>query len=214
MSALKKRLNWADMMKGLAMFLVVFSHFPHPQWTNIFYSPFTLAVFFFVSGYFFSPKGSFGEFVVNKFWKLVVPLFLFGSLGILESVLIGGESFSYRVSGIVLQIADKADTMWFFSCLFTLEIIFYWVYKAANKVAPGRLWAVCALSAPVLVIGFILCSRGQAALAYSDGLCGGAFLSRRISMQEFPAGREGERKALRGVLAAVYSFHLPAAQPC
>ena len=160
MSASKNRLNWADIMKGLGMFVIIFSHFPHPQWTNIFYSPFALAVYFFVSGYFFSSKNSFGEFVVNKFWKLLVPLFLFGSLGVLESVLIGGESLVDRVSGMFLQIAGKADTMWFFSCLFTSEIIFYWVYKAANKVAPDKLWTVVAFSVIVLIIGIILCEVG------------------------------------------------------
>lgn len=195
MSALKKRLNWADFTKGLAMLVVVFSHFPHPQWVNPFYTPFFLAVFFFVSGYFFSPKGSFGEFVVNKFWKLIVPLFMFGSLGILESVLIGGESLTDRLVGILLQVAGELDAMWFFSCLFTVEIIFYWVYKAANKVAPDRLWAVCALSVPVLIIGIILCKAGlklpwhiqTACVVELFFLCG--YLCRNFRLEEKVSGK-------------------------
>ena len=117
-----------------------------------------MAIFFFVSGYFFSPKGSFREFVVNKFWKLLVPLYMFGSLGILESVLLGGEPLTERLVGILVQIGGKADAMWFFACLFTVEILFYWVWKASERLCSGSVWALLGFTGLLIAAGIILCA--------------------------------------------------------
>lgn len=189
MGMVKKRLDWADLVKGFGMFVVVFSHYPHPEWINAFYTPFFLAIFFFVSGYFFSPKRSFGEFVVNKFWKLLVPLFMFGALGVLESVLLGGESLVDRLAGLFIQIAGWNDTMWFFSCLFTVELVFYWVHKVAGRLS-SSVWPLVALSAAVIGLGVILCRVGLNLPWHFETACVvelfflGGHLCRRYAVEE------------------------------
>lgn len=214
MSASKKRLDWPDIIKGLGMLVVVFSHFPHPKAANIFYSPFFMAIFFFVSGYFFSPKGSFREFVVNKFWKLLVPLYMFGSLGILESVLLGGEPLTERLVGILVQIGGKADAMWFFACLFTVEILFYWVFKAAERFRSHPVWVLTGLTGLLVAAGIIFCAMELKLPWHIETACVvelfflGGYLCRKFSLEE-KVSLPGCLVAWLGYAALIYFFPNP-----
>ena len=57
-SSPSKRIDYIDLVKGIAIIGVVWSHTIHPQWYNVTYIN---ALFFFLSG-FFSKKNHFQNF--------------------------------------------------------------------------------------------------------------------------------------------------------
>lgn len=78
MSRQCQRIEWADIMKGILILFVVLSHSYPAEIYQQFFTPFFLSMFFFVSGYFFSRKGSFGAFLKSRLYQLILPLLLLG----------------------------------------------------------------------------------------------------------------------------------------
>ncbi|MCD7753432.1 MAG: acyltransferase family protein [Clostridiales bacterium] len=65
------RLTWIDVAKGIGIFLVVYTHSNGPfcQYSYLYLMP----LFFFLSGFLYSPKGTFREFLVKKIKSLYIP---------------------------------------------------------------------------------------------------------------------------------------------
>lgn len=131
----KKRLQWLDIMKGLLIFFVMVDHsLPGPM-TERFYSPFFLAMFFWVGGYTFSLKDSFKTFIISKIQHLVIPLFVLGGMRvIIICIMVGFGSLPERLLGLVLQRCLVNDEMWFLSCLFVAELTMYFLLKFLNRI--------------------------------------------------------------------------------
>ena len=55
------RIEWIDLAKGLAMILIIAGHAGHDPVDRFLYT-FHVPVFFLISGYFITEKGSFGSF--------------------------------------------------------------------------------------------------------------------------------------------------------
>ncbi len=123
-----RREEWADIVKSLGMLLVILAHTDCSQIIEYIINPFFLSIFFFVSGYFWKPKKNFNAFLISRTRSLVIPLFLLGGIGIIKSVLMDHDRLVDRLLGMLLQIKGRNDTLWFLSCLFTVEILFYGVY--------------------------------------------------------------------------------------
>lgn len=66
-----RRLAWMDVAKGIGIFLVVYAHAkgPFSQYIYLFHMP----LFFFLSGFLYSPKGTFREFLTKKVKSLYIP---------------------------------------------------------------------------------------------------------------------------------------------
>ena len=79
----KPRFEWLDILKGILIFFVLVDHSYPDSWTESFYTPFFLAMFFWVGGYTFSLKSSFKEFILGKIKRLVVPLFILGGMRVI-----------------------------------------------------------------------------------------------------------------------------------
>ena len=120
-----KRIGWIDIIKGICILFVMLSHSNPPAVYRHFFTPFFLTMFFFVSGYTFSTKNSFKEFLTGKIKHLVIPLFALGSIRIVGMSILGLAKPLLGFKGFLLQISCQNDEMWFASCLFTASMILY-----------------------------------------------------------------------------------------
>lgn len=78
----KPRYGSVDVLKGLAILLVVWSHtdcIGSELWKC---GTFSNIAFFFLSGFFFKVNAPFGEFMSRRVWRLLLPFFLFYVLSI------------------------------------------------------------------------------------------------------------------------------------
>ena len=124
---LKKRELWVDYVKGFCMLLVVMSHNSWPLWYDKTFTPIFLTGFFFVSGYTFNKKSCFREFLFVKFKSLIVPILCLGIINTLFAYVAEGKPILDRLVGLVIQRVGMWDDLWFVACLFTMEIIYYFV---------------------------------------------------------------------------------------
>ena len=71
------RISWIDMAKGYGTILVIYAHLGQGSLWTWMYS-FHLPLFFFLSGYVFSTKHNFGNFILRKVKSIIVPYFCLG----------------------------------------------------------------------------------------------------------------------------------------
>lgn len=124
---LKKRELWIDYIKGFCMLLVVMSHNSWPLWFNRVFTPIFLTGFFFVSGYTFNTKKNFCEFLYAKIKTLIIPILCLGVINTLLAYIAEGKPVLDRLCGLLLQRAGMWDDLWFVACLFTMELIYYFI---------------------------------------------------------------------------------------
>lgn len=157
----KYRLLWIDYIKGICMFIVILSHISKNDiFNNLFYQWF-LVGFFFVAGYTFSIKNSFLQFIIGKFKRLVIPVFLFGILNLILALFSKEFSILERLKGIFLQIPGEFDDMWFVACLFTMQLLFYPIIRWVK--VDLLIFSICIL---YISIGIILKNFFQTGLPW------------------------------------------------
>ena len=138
-----KRIDWIDLLKGIAILWLVVYHFHAVGWLR---SP--VPVFFFLSGLFFSEGKSYSSFLAKKAKALLVPLLFFFALGVaaafVKSVL-QGEAYSFPSLWLFATMipADAPVTnplgvgaIWFLLSLFEV----YAIYYLLRKVSTNRWW--------------------------------------------------------------------------
>ncbi len=146
----KKRIEWVDMLKGLAIILVMLGHRQYGGPAIFFkveiYS-FHMPLFFFLSGIVFSIKkhSSFKQFLVKKIKTILVPMVIFSFVCIIfkyiyYGIIVGIDKYDIhyfinRCIGIILQLRDGKfeSTLWFLTCLFVVQILLYWIVKILNN---------------------------------------------------------------------------------
>ena len=145
--ATEGRIEWVDLLKGIAILWLIVYHMHVFEWMR---SP--VPVFFFLSGLFFSESKSFGSFVKKKANALLVPLLFFFVLGVAASVLksvLQGESYSFPQLWLFATLipADSEVTnpmgvgaIWFLVSLFEIYIIYY----GLRMVSKNRWWLLAA----------------------------------------------------------------------
>jgi len=139
----RKRKNWLDAAKGLSMVLIMMSHScGFPVASKFFLAGF-VAIFFFLSGYTYTPRGSFGESINKKAKSLLIPYFFYGILAIFAIALFtyvkGGDWIGYGKNeslGLLYSrysmcrgggrffLKGGLEPMWFLTCMF---LSFIWV---------------------------------------------------------------------------------------
>ena len=157
----KPRFEWLDILKGILIFFVLVDHSYPDAWIESFYTPFFLAMFFWVGGYTFSLKNSFKEFILAKIKRLVVPLFILGGMRVIILCIISGfDKLWDRLIGLVLQRNFIYDEMWFLSCLFMAELIMYVLLKVFLKIKnDGTRYIVLFITVSLLtVLGYVIIS--------------------------------------------------------
>lgn len=129
----KKRLKWIDMIKGISMILIIFSHSGATEFFQRLYTPIFLTVLFFTSGYTFNKNNNFKTFILNKIRSLVIPLFILGGINAVLASLLNGDNLIFRLKGLLFEVNNGNDDMWFIACLFSCEVIFYFVIKLCKE---------------------------------------------------------------------------------
>ena len=135
---MKKREEWLDILRGIAMIFVVIAHTGAPELYAKVYVPVFMSAFFFASGYTFSERDCFADFLKHKCKTILVPYFIFGTLNLILAVVIQGDAISDRLYGLLLSRSGLYDDLWFITCLFSCELIFYWVVRFSKTTSGGN----------------------------------------------------------------------------
>lgn len=137
----KKRIEWVDVAKGFGMICVILAHVEE-QYLKLPLYTFHMPLFFFLSGYLFSIKSSFKDFLVSKCKRILVPYFCLGGLLVLFDVYWQGRNpYGYpwfnpqyaTRNFINLLYQNRFWTLWFIACLFWLSLIFYVLVRFIKK---------------------------------------------------------------------------------
>lgn len=131
------RIPWIDIAKGYGTLLVIYAHLGVGTIHSWMYS-FHLPLFFFLSGYVFSTKYDFGEFLMKKIKSIVIPYFCLGIPMYLFRQLYLYINGSFSLTGARQQLQQlflqqRFWTLWFVACLFCLNIIFYLLAKLCRN---------------------------------------------------------------------------------
>lgn len=129
---MKKRIEWIDFGKGICILFVIISHFSCcPYKMRIFFSPFFLSFFFFLSGYNFKCD-NFKPMIIKKSKQLLVPWLFFSIIEILLKC-ISGDNFFRLFMFNLLQIKGLNESFWFLPCLYISFVFFFFLNKITKK---------------------------------------------------------------------------------
>ncbi|MGN1267071.1 MAG: acyltransferase family protein [Dorea sp.] len=178
----KKRIDWVDVAKGIGMICVILVHveeyFMPPGTlvsTKIPLYTFHMPLFFFMSGYLFSMKSSFGEFLKNKCKRILIPYACLGIILVLfDSWWQGRNPFGdpwfqadlFKGELMALLTQNRFWTLWFIACLFWLNILFYILVRFVKKEQIRAIIVVILAAAGVLYY-----KNGGAALPWNVDIC-------------------------------------------
>ena len=133
----KQRLNWIDMAKGYGMLLIIAGHlgeYGEFNFIKIWFFSFHVPLFFFLSGYVFKDTDGFFFFLKKKLRSIIVPYFCLGVPIILFKCLWDYRSGSFSADSALKLVIDfliqkRNWAIWFLTCLFILNILFYFAKR-------------------------------------------------------------------------------------
>lgn len=137
------RIDWIDTAKGIGIIIVVLGHNRAPQTMLQFIYAFHMPLFFFLSGIVFNIKkySKLFDLVKRKFKTLIIPYIVFNLITYAYWIFISqpertNDNVIKPIIGIIfgygpLMIHNSA--LWFLTCLFFTEILFYFIVKAFRK---------------------------------------------------------------------------------
>ena len=161
-----KRILWIDYAKSICIYLVLLGHAHASQPVTDFIYTFHMPLFFFLSGCLFSfeKHPNFKEFAIKRFKGLMVPylwinfitylFWLFAGRNFGEDATISTTWYS-PIIGILLGYSKQMihnTPMWFFICLYFLEIFYYLLFKPLQKKSKSIKISVLIV---IAVIGYI-----------------------------------------------------------
>ncbi|MCW7551381.1 acyltransferase family protein [Endozoicomonas gorgoniicola] len=145
---MKKRMYWLDNAKSIGIFLVVLGHLSIPSKLHNYIYAFHMPLFFFLSGVTFKHKNfELKEFMLKRARVLLFPYLVFGIATYLWWLAIGrnfgsgastimplyrplvGMLYSNGIDGWLIHNVP----LWFLTCLFITECIFFSISKTVSK---------------------------------------------------------------------------------
>lgn len=150
----KRRIDFLDASKGIGILLVILGHILTDK--NIllkFIYAFHMPLFFIIAGYVYNEekykKYTILDFFKKKFKSYIIPYFRMACI----CLIIFGVILNYRENGIgnifynqlityvkgivyskcYLETTPNCSPIWFLTCLFCIEVIFYFIYKYVKK---------------------------------------------------------------------------------
>lgn len=176
MSEKRVRLHYIDVARAISILLLVLGHtLGHSQNSKYIYKiiySFVVPLFFLVSGFLMSKKGSFGSFAKNKFVRIMIPYFIWAALFLVPFFMFGSSvAKSFKISSpnglfeVVKSILygigkdhrlQQNSSLWFLPALYTMSLVYYCVIHLLDKIDNDkiRLSAVA-----VLMIGGYISDR-------------------------------------------------------
>ena len=144
---MQKRYEEIDALKGFAMFLVVLGHsiivYPINLHENNFFnnlyefvSTFHLPLFFIISGYCFSYKDNYKQYITKKIKRILIPYLIFSLLNILLRILVPSlVNKSDDFVTLLMNVIFNGGEYWFLYTLFMIFVFYPLLYKVnRNKV--------------------------------------------------------------------------------
>ncbi len=142
---MKKRIQWIDIAKGIAILAVIIGHtVPHRGYFKLLWSfifSFHMPLFFIVSGYLFN-ESSFKGLIIKSFKRMIVPyLITFGTYSIYVAYTCEGSFISSILKSLIsivygsgkavetLPCIQSIGALWFLVALFFSTILFNLVLK-------------------------------------------------------------------------------------
>lgn len=178
----KKRLEYVDVARGIAMICIVLGHLGNDAINRVVFT-FHLPIFFFISGYFLSERGTFKEFTEKKFRAYIVPYnftcLVITLLALLKAALrhktLLPEFMHWTWATIYAAGTTEADpffgivigALWFLWATFWGTLIL----RAVSKLKPvcriiiiGSVFTLCQLTAPIFWLPLDIQAGGTASL--------------------------------------------------
>lgn len=169
MNNTKERKKWVDVLRAIAMILVVYGH-RSSGWTEyfVFTSPIKIPLFFAVTGYVFNDaNGNFTVFI-KKLWRtIIVPWLVIACLPYLMASPIKGIGFLKENLISVLTGANY----WYMPCCIAAEILWFWILKYVK---------------PIWLVGLITGMTFAAGMAmYANSMLSVFMINRAMTAQVF-----------------------------
>jgi acyltransferase len=145
----ENRIPWIDTAKALGITLVVLGHMSIPASTRQYIFSFHMPLFFFLSGYVFDPDKyrALSEFVDRRLRSLILPYLLFSLVAYVFWVLVDNNVGQTKGSAVLEpflgifysnnRFANMSHNiaLWFITCLFVVEVMFFEMRKRVSSVA-------------------------------------------------------------------------------
>lgn len=164
-----KRLDFIDLAKGFGMLMVIYLHitinypseiniYAGSRWDSFVHSMF-MPIFFILSGYFFSVKRPFKEWIHKKMKRLLVPFVIFYLFTYLMNVVLVTflgvhlkSGFSYSDIFVVFyKDVYPNSAIWFLLSLFWTSLILYGIMKITDKLILQTILVFVSFSMGVLL---------------------------------------------------------------
>ena len=140
-----ERIEWIDEAKGIGIVLVMLGHcYLHWKFCFWFYA-FHMPLFFTLSGYTFSGKGKFADYLKKKARTLLVPYIFFviitmccnGALAVTH----GNEYHVFETLKLYI-VQNRYTLLWFIPCLFLANLLMYVLQSFQYKRKTNRFWLI------------------------------------------------------------------------
>lgn len=209
----KQRITHWDIARGLAVLLVIFYHVPlylrmscdaaapllapHIQ-AGTCILPFFMPVFFVISGYFTKADKPYWQFLRGDIVHLLLTCLALMLVNVLIQDICLQRTDALRwffTSLFSIHFPDIIFGSWFITAIFVARQLYYWVEKAALKMARGRTWLLWTMIL-VIVVGLAICGILVEPRAphnnqwfYCQGLVFVVFIALGRLMREFPINK-------------------------
>lgn len=149
----ENRIEEIDLLRGIAIILIVFGHVIKDGVVYKFLYSFHVPLFFIVSGMVFRTKNqeNFKEFLKRNFKQLIVPYLIWSYIALIPFAIFGnriGNVLNLQITsdniisylfGILYGnpktgFLKAALPLWFLPCLFSIRIMMYGIYKIKNYI--------------------------------------------------------------------------------
>ena len=151
------RIKWIDQAKGIGIILVMIGHTYLDDKFIFWFTSFHMALFFFLSGCTFKYKEGFVNFLISKIKSLLIPyvFFVFVTLSWnCFSAVSHGNNYIVFDNLLLYLIQCRFTHLWFLTCLFISEIMFYLLYKLTLSFE-RKIFILIFISIVCLIIEFI-----------------------------------------------------------
>lgn len=170
------RLDWIDMAKGYGMLAIIAGHlgsFGNFEFIKIWLFSFHVPLFFFLSGYVFKDYGNWVKLFKRKIKSIIVPYFCLGIPTVLFKILWSLSNHELTKKAVIELIKNfivqkRTWSLWFLTCLFILNLVFYFAKKLNNRL-------LFVISAIAVSLGILYYSLGGKELPLNIDVCFMAF---------------------------------------
>ena len=194
----KKHIQEIDALKGWAIFLVVLGHaiiiYPINLQSNIycdalfsFVSSFHVKLFFLVSGFCFSFRGYYGEYIKKKVFRLLIPYYVFCILEIIAKLVFSGQINRPRGLGeFVSRMLFYGGDYWFLWTLFMIFLVFPAIHLLLRRGVAWEIGCLVGLLILSLIRPSIELFQIENVLRYLFWFACGAVLRRHWRFENYP----------------------------